>query len=54
MDKDISLTYRIPTGLGSRVRVITAGLEKGDISGFLNYGTSPRMVKGEKGRVMVM
>ncbi|KAF8427278.1 kinetochore complex Sim4 subunit Fta1-domain-containing protein [Tirmania nivea] len=40
VDKGIALTYRIPTGLGGGVKVITVGLEKGDISGFLNYGSA--------------
>jgi len=52
VDKDIALTYRIPTGLGSGVKVITAGLEKRDISGFLNYGLAlgPRVIWNGKKR----
>ncbi|RPB25349.1 hypothetical protein L211DRAFT_836681 [Terfezia boudieri ATCC MYA-4762] len=52
VDKGIALTYRIPTGLGSGVKVITAGLEKGDISGFLSYGMAlgPRMTRNGKKR----
>jgi len=52
VDKSIALTYRIPTGVGGGVKAITVGLEKGDISGFLNYGAAlgPRVTRNVKKR----
>lgn len=38
VDKDIALSYKIPKGQGGGIRIITIGLEKGDIANFLSYG----------------
>ena len=52
VDKDITLTYRMPPGLGSGVKVITVGLEKRDIPGFRNYGMGlvPHVTRNSKKR----
>lgn len=40
VDKDIALSYKIPRGHGGGIKLITVGLEKGDIARFLKYGVA--------------
>lgn len=46
LNKDITLSYKVPEVQSGAVKMITMGLDKGDIPGFLNYGMSLKKLLG--------